>query len=72
MALDGLKVSAERLDAYARDSRPGDRVAVHAFRRDELIETTLEFAAAPDDTAFLAFDAAATNEAVALRERWLG
>jgi predicted metalloprotease with PDZ domain len=71
VALDGLKATGERLDAYARDARPGDRVAVHAFRRDELIEATLAFVAAPDDTAFLAFDAAAGPDAVARRERWL-
>jgi len=71
VALDGLKASAERLDAYARDAQPGDRVAVHAFRRDELIEASLALAAAPDDTAFLALDAAAAPEALARRERWL-
>lgn len=72
VALDGLRASAERLDAYARDGRPGDRVAVHAFRRDELVETTLELAAAPEDTVWLALDEAATPDAVARRERWLG
>ena len=71
VAFDGLKVSAERLDAYARDGRPGDRIAVHAFRRDELIETTLELAAAPDDTVWLALDDGAPPDAVARRERWL-
>ncbi len=71
IAFDGLKASADRLDAYARDARPGDRIAVHAFRRDELIEATLALAAAPDDTAWLAFDAAASTDAVARRERWL-
>ena len=72
VALDGLKATAERLDAYARDARPGDRIAVHAFRRDELIEASLVLAAAPEDTAWLALDAAASPDAVAKRERWLG
>ena len=72
VALDGLKASAERLEACARDGRPGDRVAVHAFRRDELFETTLELAAAPEDAAWLALDADAAPDAVARRERWLG
>ena len=72
VALDRLKASAERLDAYARDAQPGDRIVVHAFRRDELVETMLTLSAPPDDTAFLALDAAATPEVVALRERWLG
>ncbi|CAG0961018.1 hypothetical protein BURK1_00718 [Burkholderiales bacterium] len=71
LALDGLRASAERLDACARDGRPGERISVHAFRRDELIETTLELAAAPDDTAWLALDARADADALARRERWL-
>jgi predicted metalloprotease with PDZ domain len=72
VALDGLKASADQLDAYARDRRPGDRVAVHAFRRDELFETTVELVPAPQDTAWLAFDAEATPDAIARRESWLG
>ena len=72
VALDGLKASADQLDAYARDRRPGDRVAVHAFRRDELFETTVELLSAPQDTAWLAFDAEATPDAIARRESWLG
>ena len=71
VALDGLKATADRLDAYARDAQPGDRIAVHAFRRDELIEATLVLDAAPDDTAFLSLDADASPQAAALRERWL-
>jgi len=72
VALDGLRASADRLDAYARDGRPGDRVAVHAFRRDELFETTLELLPAPQDAAWLALDEHADARAVALRDRWLG
>ncbi|MEO8484849.1 MAG: peptidase M61 [Betaproteobacteria bacterium] len=71
VALDGLKASTDRIDAYARDAQPGDRIAVHAFRRDELIEATLELGAAPEDTAWLAFDDAAAPDAVARRDRWL-
>ncbi|HEY8244251.1 MAG TPA: peptidase M61 [Casimicrobiaceae bacterium] len=71
VALDGLKATGDRIDAYARDARPGDRIAVHAFRRDELIEATLELAAAPEDTAWLALDADASPDAIARRERWL-
>jgi predicted metalloprotease with PDZ domain len=71
VAFDGLKATADRIDAYARDARPGDRIAVHAFRRDELIEATLELAAAPEDTAWLALDPDAPADAVARRERWL-
>src|SRR5690606_27542267 len=53
VALDGVRASADRLEAIARDGRPGDRVAVHAFRRDELFDTTLVLAAPPSDTAWL-------------------
>jgi len=71
VAFDGLKASADRLDACAREGRPGDRIAIHAFRRDELFETTLELAPAPEDTAWLAFDDAAAPDAIARRGSWL-
>jgi len=71
VALDGVRASADRLDALARDGRPGDRVAVHAFRRDELFEATLVLAPAAMDTAWLAVDEAAGGEAAARRNAWL-
>lgn len=71
VALDGVRASADRLEAIARDGRPGDRVAVHAFRRDELFDTTLVLAAPPSDTAWLVADEAAGGDAAARRRAWL-
>jgi len=71
VALDGVRASADRLEAYARDGRPGDRLPVHAFRRDELFETELVLANPPEDTAWLASDAGASGDAVARRRAWL-
>ncbi|MBL3960719.1 PDZ domain-containing protein, partial [Bacteroides thetaiotaomicron] len=36
IAVDGLRVTGTNLDALLARYRPGDKVEVHAFRRDEL------------------------------------
>ena len=46
------------LDAALRGRRVGERVQVHAFRRDELRQFTVRLAAAPPDTAELLLDEA--------------
>jgi predicted metalloprotease with PDZ domain len=53
IALDGLRVNARTFDARLQRSRPGDRLRVHAFRRDELRDVLLELEAAPPDTCDL-------------------
>jgi len=45
---------------------------VHAFRRDELHEFALTFAAAPADTCVLRVDKRAAVRALGLRRGWLG
>ena len=72
VAIDGVRATAERLDALAADGNPGERVAIHAFRRDELIEATLVLGDAPPDTAWLAPDESASPQALARRQAWLG
>jgi predicted metalloprotease with PDZ domain len=54
IAIDGLRVNAKNLDGALQKRRPGDRVRVHAFRRDELFETEVELRAASPDTIDLA------------------
>ncbi|MCE7878637.1 MAG: M61 family peptidase, partial [Betaproteobacteria bacterium PRO3] len=71
VALDGVRASADRLEAYARDGRPGDRLPVHAFRRDELFETELVLAKPAEDTAWLALDPGAGGDAASRRRAWL-
>jgi predicted metalloprotease with PDZ domain len=50
----------------------GDKVEIHAFRRDELMRFSVELAAAPSDTCWLTLAAGAASEAVARRAKWLG
>jgi predicted metalloprotease with PDZ domain len=72
VAVDGLRASAEAIDRMLAQRHPGETVAVHAFRRDELLTTTLTLAPAPQDTCWLALDAAAYEAAAARRAAWLG
>jgi predicted metalloprotease with PDZ domain len=37
VAMDGLRVSASNLDTLLQRYRVGDKVRLHAFRRDELL-----------------------------------
>jgi predicted metalloprotease with PDZ domain len=72
VAIDGLKASSDAIDALQLKRAPGERVRVHAFRRDELIEVEVELAAAPLDTCYLSLRAEASAAATALRNGWLG
>ncbi len=47
VAVDGLRCEEATLKAVLRRRKPGSRIKVHAFRRDELIETMLTLAAPP-------------------------
>jgi predicted metalloprotease with PDZ domain len=72
VALDGLRASADALAALLTRRRPGARLAVHAFRRDELLTFDVELAPAPLDTCYLTMDEAATTQLRRRREAWLG
>ncbi|HYL18230.1 MAG TPA: PDZ domain-containing protein [Burkholderiales bacterium] len=70
VAIDGLKVNARNLEKRLAAFKPGETVALHAFRRDELLELKLEMRARPMDTCALtivAADRAAANR----RKAWL-
>jgi predicted metalloprotease with PDZ domain len=54
-------MSVAAIEKLLRRRRPGESVAVHAFRRDELITTELTLAPAPDDTCWLTLDAKSTR-----------
>jgi predicted metalloprotease with PDZ domain len=71
VALDGLKCSGEALTKLLRQQQPGSTVAVHAFRRDELLTCTVALAAAPNDTCVLTLDPSAAPDAIARRNAWL-
>jgi len=71
VAIAGLKATARNLDKRLSAYRPGARVRVHAFRRDELSVHELLFQPPPADTCWLSVtgnDAAAARR----RERWIG
>jgi predicted metalloprotease with PDZ domain len=72
IAANDLKVTAESLDAAVARARPGDRLTLHAFRRDELMRFDVTLEEAPHDTCYLALDAAAPEAAQARRRAWLG
>ena len=71
VAIDGLRASADALNRIVSRRGAGERIAVHAFRSDELFAVELELAAAPLDTCHLTLRRDAPAEALALRERWL-
>jgi predicted metalloprotease with PDZ domain len=68
VAVDGLRVTARNLDALLGRRRPGDTLAVHAFRRDELMRFELTLGAPGDDAPRLECGQSAN----ALRRAWLG
>jgi predicted metalloprotease with PDZ domain len=72
VAIDGLKATPERIAATLSRHAPGETVEVHAFRRDELRRFAVTLDAAPDDTCYLTLDPAASPQAEARRNAWLG
>jgi len=72
VAVDGLRASPETVERMLRTRRAGNVVAVHAFRRDELVSIAVELAEAPADTCWLALKQDASAEALSRRAAWLG
>ena len=72
VALNGLRVSGTDLEDRVAKTAVGTKLSVHAFRRDELIETTLEVGTPVPDTAYFELVEDASDEVVARRNAWLG
>jgi predicted metalloprotease with PDZ domain len=72
VAVAGLRATATGLDEALRRYPAGEAIAVHAFRNDELITTTLRAAEPPRDTYYLEMVAEPTPEQEQRREEWLG
>ncbi len=73
VALDGLRVGDEAaFKAMLARRRPGDRLRLHAFRRDELIERELELEAPLKTEAKLVQEERSGAAAKRMREGWLG
>ena len=71
VAVDGVRASADSLDKLATTRSAGERVGVHAFRRDELIVVDVELACAPLDTCWLTMREEPSGDAARLRQHWL-
>ncbi|HEY8607012.1 MAG TPA: M61 family metallopeptidase [Noviherbaspirillum sp.] len=70
IAVDGLRVTAANLDKLLARYRIGDAIALHVFRRDELMVFTAVLM--PDDTPRLAFELQDKPvAALRLRRDWL-
>jgi predicted metalloprotease with PDZ domain len=71
IALDGLRVTPDNIDAMLGRYRPGDTVPLHVFRRDELHLMPLTLAAAKPDAWALSV-ADGFVEGARARRSWLG
>ncbi|MBL8446860.1 MAG: M61 family metallopeptidase [Zoogloeaceae bacterium] len=72
VALDGLKVSGTSLAGSLERRRVGERVTIHAFRRDELMRFTVELAPAPSNRITLGLAKRPSEDVRALRQAWVG
>ncbi|HGL5383606.1 MULTISPECIES: M61 family metallopeptidase [Burkholderia cepacia complex] len=70
IAVDGLRVTGTNLDALLARYRPGDKVEIHAFRRDELRTAKLKLDG-PEVTRYRLTAAAKPAAATKAREAWL-
>ncbi|CAB3763537.1 peptidase M61 [Burkholderia puraquae] len=70
IAVDGLRVTGTNLDALLARYRPGDKVEVHAFRRDELRTVKLKLDG-PEVTRYRLAAAAKPAAVSKAREAWL-
>ena len=71
VAVNGLRVSGDKLGSVVGDHGVGDMLRVHAFRRDELMEFEVEPKAAPVDTCVLDLLDDVDGPTLARREAWL-
>ncbi len=70
IAVEGLKADRGSLERLLKRHQPGDRVRLHAFRRDELLEIDVELGERPLDTCYLTLDEAEA-EVLKRRQLWL-
>jgi predicted metalloprotease with PDZ domain len=72
VAVDGLRIADERaLKSLLQRRQPGSTLRVHAFRRDELFECSLQPGAAPLTEARVSVDRRAGRSAARMRTAWL-
>jgi predicted metalloprotease with PDZ domain len=71
IAVDGIRVGRASLPKIINERAPGDRLRVHAFRRDELFETDVVLLPPEKQAAYFTIDAAAAAAVDARRRTWL-
>ncbi|HEU0053235.1 MAG TPA: PDZ domain-containing protein, partial [Longimicrobium sp.] len=71
VALDGLRVGFDTLTMRLMEKKPGDRVALTVFRRDELLTLALEVETIPPPRLVVRPRQDAAPEQVRLRQDWL-
>ncbi|NNC76969.1 MAG: M61 family metallopeptidase [Woeseiaceae bacterium] len=71
VALDGLKLTPQNIDARLKTFRPGDKAELAVFRGDMLTTLKLRMTAADADTCYLQVDDDASAEADKRRQAWL-
>ncbi|HRK56099.1 MAG TPA: PDZ domain-containing protein [Burkholderiaceae bacterium] len=71
IALDQLRISAANLDTLLARYAPGDHVAIHVFRDDELLRLDVQLANKPPQRATLKLAEKPNKKTKALREAWL-
>jgi len=69
VAVDGLRPDSGGLDAVLDKRTPGEQVALHVFRRDELLALRVRLGASPRDTCVLSPKQPRTGAPL---RRWLG
>ncbi len=72
VAIDGLRATREGIASTLARRKSGDTIAVHAFRRDEMIAASLTLADAPLDTCWLSLRAVIDEGTRHRRDLWLG
>jgi len=71
VAVDGIRIGTGGIEAALTGRRPGEKLQVHAFRRDELMVFMLALAAPQADTCVLTVAGDKNTEVRRLRMRWL-
>ena len=71
VAFDGIRVTPGNIERLLERRLPGERVQIHAFRRDELIVRDVRLLPAPEDTYTLAIDERAPATRRRRRDAWL-
>lgn len=71
VALDGLRVGMDTLSARVAERKHGERVTLTVFRRDELVNLSMEVELAPPQKWVIRSVADPTPEQLAFRASWL-